>query len=580
VLAAGLIGALVWGSRRVPPSDANALATGTRVVAFALPPPTRGAFTQSVEWVPVAAAPNGEAIVYSAVAADRVQRLWLRSIHTADARPIEGSEGATSAFWSPDSRAVAFFAGAKLKRVDVGSSGAPMNICDVPEAIGKMGTWGADGQILFATVQGDGLMRVSASGGQAQVVLKPDASKGEVRVTWPHYLPDGRSFLYMVGSPDDRGAVMFSAADGQRRRIVDVKSSAQYVDPGYLLFVNDGSLVARRFDWTSGTLSGEVTRVADRVAHFRATGLAQFAASRNGLVVFQSHVDEGRIAIFDRSGRESGSLRPVGPGYQTLSLSSDGRRLLFDRLDPAVSALEAWMIDVDRSVETRITNDPRTDAFPTWGPGASMLFSVASGSSPRLFRRDLSTGKEEELSPRGLGLQQPTSVSPDGAWLLYRQRTDRGTFDLMVRRLADNQTVPFRATAADEVDGRFSPDGRLVAYVSDESGQPQIMLASFPAGPSITVSAGAATTPRWRRDGRELSFIAADGVLMVAPISGPPGAPEVGRAARLFTTRTLDGPWGAYEVAPDGRFYAIVRTQIAAQRPMTVILNWMTAGSR
>ena len=234
---------------------------------------------------------------------------------------------------------------------------------------------------------------------------------------------------------------------------------------------------------------------------------------------------------------------------------------------------EVYKARVERGVENRVTNDRRTDAFPLWGPAGTLIFSVARGSPPRLFRKELATGKEQELSPPGVGLQQPTSISPDGQLLLYGQRTPRGNSDVMLRRLADNSAVPFRESVADELDGRFSPDGRFVAYTSDESGRYEVVVAPLSSGPGTTVSIEGGRSPRWSTDGRELFFIALDGELMAAPIRTTPDL-LAGRPVRLFTTRTTDGPWGDYAVTPDGRFMAVVRTQIGSQQPMNVVVNW------
>ena len=547
-------------------------------VAFALPPPARGSFVQSVEWVASAVAPDGSAVAYSARAADGRSRLWLRRIQSAAAEPLEGTDGATSVFWSPDARSLAFFAAGKLKRVELGTRGTPITICDVPEVIGLMGTWG-QGRILFASVQGEALWSVPASGGAATEVRKPNKDHGERRLTWPVFLPDGRAYLYLSTFPDDSGDVMLATGDGEPRKVMDVKSNVQYVEPGYLVYVADGSLVARRFDPIAGTVSGDPIQVGDRVLYFKATGLGHFSTSRNGVVAYHPDEDESRVALFERSGREAARIRPVA-NYQQLSLAPDARRLLFDRIDPRTGTLDVWVLDLQRGVETRVTNEPRTDTFALWGPRDSVIFSVASGSAPRLFRRDLATGKDEELSPPGSGLQRPTSVSPDGEFVLYGQRTPRGNFDIMLRRLADNQTLPFRQSAADESDGQFSPDGRLVAYVTDETGRPEVVVAPFKSGIANTpVSIDSGHSPRWSADGRELFFIASDGELMAVPVRMAPSL-EVGPPVRLFTTRGPDGPWGAYQVTPNGQFLAVVRTQIASQQPMTVVMNWLGSNSR
>jgi Tol biopolymer transport system component len=578
VLTAGVVLALMWGTRRGPGASQQLIGRAPAVVAFPLIPPPGGAFTASVEWTAIAVSPDGSAIAYSARDAEGTVKLWLRRIDSLEARPAPGAEGATSMFWSPDGRSLAFFAGGKLKRLDVAGGAAPVVICDARDEIGQTGTWGADGRILFASVQGEALLAVDASGGAPTEIRKTDAS-GAQRLTWPTFLPDGRSYLYLASLRNDTGAVMFSPQGGEPRKVLDVRSNVQYVDPGYLLYAREGSLTARRFDPRTGSVTGDPILVSERVRYFRPTGLAHFAASTNGVIAYQHAEDQSRIATFDRTGRQLADVRTSGEYIQGLSLSSDWRRLLYERIDPRTSSLDIWVLELERGVETRVTNDPRTDAFPLWGPAGSVIFSVAAGSAPRLFRRDLNTGRERELSPHGGGLQRPTSVSPEGHLVLYAQRTARGNFDLMVRRLADNSTVPYRESAADESDGRFSPDGRLVAFVSDESGRPQVMVAPFPSGPATPVSIAGGRSPRWSPDGRALFFVAADGELMSAPVRVTT-ALDVGRPSRLFSTRTPEGPWSDFAVMPDGRFFAIVQTRLASQQPMNVIVNWPASLSR
>jgi serine/threonine-protein kinase len=249
--------ALVWGAYRSSERADFGTPSVRGTVAFPLPPPPRGAFTYTVEWAASAIAPDGSAIAYSARAPDGTVKLWLRRFDSTDARPLDGTDGATSMFWSPDGRSLAFFAAGKLKRLEAAAGGAPVTICDVREGIGQMGTWGADGRILFASVQGEALLEVAASGGTVTEVRKPTGTGGPHRLTWPIFLPDGRSYLYQAAYPDDSGVVMFSPRSGEPRSVMEVKSNVQYVDPGYLLFANDGSLVARRFDPVTGTVSGD-----------------------------------------------------------------------------------------------------------------------------------------------------------------------------------------------------------------------------------------------------------------------------------------------------------------------------------
>ena len=568
---------LAWSWRRPAVGGGATGSPGAAVVKFPLPPPSGGAFIQSVEWSPVAVSPDGQHIAYAARSADGRVRLWLRSLGAVEGRPIEGTEGGTSMFWSPDGKSVAFFAAAKLKRFEL-AGGAPVTICDVREGIGQTGTWGANGQIVFASVQGDALLSVSASGGNPAEIQKRNLAGGEGRLNWPTFLPDGRRLLYLRTALDGSASVMLLTLGGDSREVLNIKSNVQYVDPGYLLYASDATLVARRFDLSSGVVSGDPIVVGDRVNYFRTTGLAQFSASRTGVIAYQAHGDDSRLAMFDRTGRELAQVGASG-GYQYIRLSADERTLVFTRNDPRTSTFDIWTRDLNRGSETRLTTDPSTEVMPQWGPHGTLIYSAVRGSAPRLFRRILATGKDEELSPEGVGMQSATSVSPDGASFLYSQRTDRGNYDLLVRRLSDNATLPFRTSDASETDARFSPDGKLVAFVTDETGRNEVVIAPFPSGAATSVSAAGGTTPRWSANGRELLYVSADGELMAVPVR-PGQAAEIGNAVRLSGARARDGEWGEFEVMSDGRLLAAVRTRISSQQPLTVIVNWPASLSR
>jgi Tol biopolymer transport system component len=570
VTSASVLAALAvfaWGSAprgEVAPADAPIRSP----VALPLAPPPGGAFNQFVEWIHVAVSPDGRTIAYAARLPGDPPRLWLRDLGSITSRPLEGTDDVTSMFWSPDGRSLAFFAAGRLMRVDL-PGGAPVKISDVRRGIGQAGSWGANGQILFSSVQGEVLQRVDAHGGTPVDLLRPDSARGEIRLLWPSFLPDGRRFLYLAAQRDDSGMVMLGGPDREPREVLRVKSSVQYVDPGYLLYVNDSTLVARRFDPVTGELSGDPIAIADRVSYFRATGLAHFSASPAGVIAYQQSQNEARIASFDRSGREVRQLRPPG-GYQSFRLSPDGRRLVFDRTDPSLTTLDAWLLDLDRDTEIRLTSHPTAEAYPIWGPDETILYASVRGASPQLVRRSIRTGAEEALSPDDAGAHFPQDVSRDGQRLLYGRRLESGIVHLMMRRFSGQDAVIFRQSASD---GRFSPDGTYVAFVSSESGQPGIVIAPAAGGAATPVSTAGGRSPRWRQDGRELFYIGPGGELMAVPVRLQP-ALELGKPVQLFHARGRDGWWGTYEVAPDGQFFALVRTKIAAEQPLTVLVNW------
>ncbi len=542
-----------------------------RAIRFSIAPPPDGTFASSVEAPSFALSPDGFQIAY--VASDsKGRRLWLRPLSVLEARALPGTEGASSVYWSPDGRSIAFFAQGKLKRLDP-SGGAPVALCDVSSGIGLTGSWGG-GEILFASVQGGAISRVSASGGPPAEVIRADAARGEWRVVWPTFLPDGRRFLYLSMLRDGEGRLMLAEPGKSPRVIMPLTSMAQYVDPGYLLFVRDGVLLAQRFDHVRGSLRGEPFSVAGHVRYFLSTGWGSFAASSSGgALAYQSNENVSRMVWFDRTGRELGTASQAG-NLLSVAIAPDGRRVLFDSARPEIGTYDVWAFDVERGVETRITSDPDTEVFPVWlHGGGSVVYSAVRGSSPRLFRRDLATGKEEALLPAG-PFEMASDVSPDGKTLLYQQRTEGSPFAVWAASLsgpanpAPVQQGPFVNAGA-----RFSPDGRFIAFLSNESGSPEVYVSPFPGpGERLRVSAGGAQLMRWSRSG-EILYVSPDRRVMSVSVRTAPSL-VAGSPTPLFT---IPGkrPWINFDVTPDGgKLLAIVPDVVADELPLTVVVNW------
>ena len=299
ILAAGVPLVSMWrGPAASPPPP----------VVFEVPPIGGLWFGMTPERVPFAISPDGSILALIAVADGASYKIWLRTMASGVTVPLDGTEGAASLFWSPDSRSIGFFVKGKLKTI-AASGGTAATICDVREGIGLSGSWGADGVIVFASVEGEAIMRVSTAGGAATVVRRPDLAAGETRVFWPAFLPDGRRYLYNSRRTDERGRVMLAEPDREPRIVLDAPSPAAYVRPGYLVVVQDGTLVARRFDLDRGTVTGDAVPIAEQVNFFGATGRAQYSASASGVIVYSRWTDLFRLAWFDRSGRDAGELR-------------------------------------------------------------------------------------------------------------------------------------------------------------------------------------------------------------------------------------------------------------------------------
>jgi Tol biopolymer transport system component len=548
-------------------------------VRFSVWPPQGSMFFHNVSTTFLAVSPDGSQLAFSAFAPPGRPQIWLRPISGLDARVVPGTEGAISAFWSPDGGSLGFFAGGQLKRIDL-PGGSAVPLCDVP-AISAFGTWGSDGTILFATFVGDAIFSVSSAGGTPEAIVTPDPSRGE-RVVWPSFLPDGRRFLYLSQRPNSTGQLMLGARGRVPRLIVPAVSNVQWVDPDYLVFAQEGVLVAQRFDQASERIVGAPISIAEPVDRFLTSGLAMFSTSRTGTIAYDSYANVARLVWVDRTGKEVGTVGASGD-YLTVRLSPDGGTVLFDRTKPGIGTWDLWSIDLVRGVETRLTSDPGSEAFPVWMPdGRSILFADESHSNKtlNLARKRLDTGIEDQLLPIGTQQRRPIDVSPDGHTLLFTERTARGALNLFTLPLAGPATPsPLFGSRFNEADPRFSPDGRAMSFISNESGQFEVYVAPFPStGGKTLVSAGINAGSaqqggaRWSHDGRELFYVSADRRLMALPVRTTP-TPEVGTPVPLFT---LQGrAWEDFAVSADGkRFLAVVPQAFAGEQPLTVILNW------
>ena len=559
VAAVAIVG--LWPSRVPAPAVA--------VTRFPLPPPSGNDFLESAEVPSLAVSPDGSRIAFAAFDASGVLRLWMRDVAALDATAIPGTDGGSSMFWAPDGRSLAFIAGDKLKRLDLGG-GSPVTICDVRPGIEFSGTWGRDGQLLFASVEGEAIFRVAASGGVPTVWLKPDIARGEARFNSPSYLPDGRRFLFLQRRKDGSGQLMLAEPGTPPRPVMPLQSNAQYVEPGYLVFAADGALVGRRFDLARGEVTGDPFSIAPSVWYFLSTTVGRFAASLNGTLVYQSHHNEQRLVWFDRTGKELGALGERGE-YKNPRLSPDERRVAFDRM--LNGAYDVWAMDLDRQAETRLTLTPSSEGAGPWTPdGRTLFFNADRGAPPQIFRKNLATGAEEPALPASKGFQEPSDISPDGQTLLYLDRTVKGN-DIWMWPL-DGSRAPSLVVQSpfDEEEVRFSPDGRFFSFVSNESGRYEVYVSPFPAiGEKKRISTGGGYNPRWDRHGGGLVYEVING-LMAVPVRTTPSL-HVGTPVRLFEF-AAGRPWRSFDVSSQGRFLAVVSESRSSRQPFTVVVNW------
>ena len=559
--------------RPTPPPAGTA-----RAIRFSVAPPEGTAFAGWTEATTFALSPDGSTLAFVATGA-KGRQLYLRPLSSLEATPLEGTEGALSAFWSPDGKSLGFFADRKLKRLDFGS-GSPVPICDVRPGAGITGTWGRDGQILFASVEGEAVYRISTAGGEPVRERERQPQADINRVCWPSFLPDGRRYLYLTRRADQSYRIM-TAERGQPGREVRASDSfAHYVAPGYIVFAKEGTLLAQRFDPEAGQVSGEAFAIAGPVQSFATVGWAAFAASPNGALAFASPGDRARLSWFDRTGRPAPMESMASMLW--IRFSPDGRRALFNRPDPHTGNLDIWALDVARGTESRVTSDPDTETGGLLLPDGSLIYSEPRGASPQIFRRDLGTGKTNAVTAEG-SFQLAQDVTPDGRTLVFAERVGYGAWDMFSIPLSGGAATPLLFTPFDESELRLSPDGRFAAFASNGSGRNEVYVAPFPRlSEKIRVSLEGARGPRWGRDGGALYYLTADRKLVAVAVRTEASL-QLGTPRTLFPVPGKYG-WASYDVAPDGRFLAIVPEALSSEQPLTVVVNWpserpLSAGS-
>jgi Tol biopolymer transport system component len=494
----------------------------------------------------------------------------VRPLSAFAATPIAGTEGANSILWSPDGRSLAFFTRDKLKRVEV-AGGAPVPICDIPAGGGKAGTWGRS-DILFAAIQGAALYRVPASGGQPVIEMKADPGHVASRLAWPWFLPDGERYLYIERAVDGQGSLMLAEPGKAPRSIASIASFFQCLEPGFLVYSREGTLVAQRFDWKSARLSGDPVSVAERVRYFYSTASAGFAA-RAGTIAYLSQPDASRLAWFDRGGREVARLGASGT-YLDVTLAADGKRLLFDRARPGLETYHVWSYDLERGVEAPVTSGLDTEVYPRLlADGKSMIFSAVRGTPPLLRRRDLATGQETPLTEGRRAFQMAQDVSPDGRSLVFTERTETGNFDIWsLAQDGSAKPVALLQSSFDKRNVRFSPDGRFIAFISNEAGRAEAYVMPFPGpGEKVRVSEGGAQLLRWGRDGA-LYYLSGEMRFVTVPVRTSPVL-QVGAPKTLFTVG--ERGWVDFDVSADAqKILAIVPEIVGDESPLNVLVNW------
>jgi len=558
-------------------------------VRFTLFPPEKwslagtGAVTTGAT-APVNISPDGQQVAFVAVSDEGKTLLWVRSLDTLTAVSLAGTEGASAPFWSPDSRSLGFFAGGKLKKLDL-AGGPPVTLCDAPDNRG--GTWNRDGLIVFAPTNTSALQKVPASGGApAPATVLGQGELGHIR---PSFLPDGRHFLYSSIAPHQGlgGPIYQGSLDSANRKaLFNANSANALYSQGYLVFLRETTLVAQPFDARRLELTGDAFPIVERIRTSASTQpYGYFSVSENGALAYQTGAEtaNSQLLWFDRTGKQIGALGDPA-AYSALELSPDGKRASVNIPDEAGKGRDIWLYDLPRGLRTRFTFGPADVSGSVWSPdGSRIVYSSRRKGSFDLYQKASSGAGSEEMLLESSVDKYPASWSPDGRFVLYESLSSSRTADLFVLPLTgDRKPFPLLQTQFGGTDdGRISPDGRWVAYRSNESGRSEIYVAPFPApGGKWQLSTAGGYFPRWRHDGSEIFYLTPDNKLMAASVNGKGTGFEVGAVNPLFATHIATLGSYQYDVSADGqRFLINTSPEQATSSPITVVLNW-TAGSK
>jgi eukaryotic-like serine/threonine-protein kinase len=498
--------------------------------------------------------------------------LFVRQMNALDATALPGTTNAVAPFFSPDGSWVAFFANGQLQKVAL-SGGMPITLCEAQVGLG--GSWGADDLIVFASNTGSGLSTVSAYGGRPQRVTNLDTTKGEFSHRWPEWLPGGESVIYTVGTLgtwNQAEVVAQSLTTGERSVLVQGATNPHYLPTGHLVYAHDGRILAVPFDPRRLRVTGAPAPVLENVLQ-SADGAAQFGVSNAGLAAYVSGEfasGQGRLVSVTRDGAAMPLAAPTGP-YGSPRVSANGRTLLVAMETPAS---DLWIYDLRSGSLSQLTYDAGATS-PLWTPDGRAVFSSAKNGPLNLFISDVSRQGPLQRLASSENVQIPGSWSSDGSLLAFVERRSGTGRDVFLLPRGSRVARPLLVSAADESAPRFSPNGRWLAYVSNQTGQNEIYLRTASGDePGQRVSSAGGTEPVWASDGSELFYREGDKMMSVALPSGStrPAQPRFLFDGE-FTRGTMDSP--NYDVMPDGRFVMVQRSrQESAQPTLHVLVNW------
>jgi eukaryotic-like serine/threonine-protein kinase len=549
-------------------------------IRFSVSPPEGESFDS------IAVSPDGRRVAFVAEARGK-RLLWVRPLYALTAQPLAGTEDAFHPFWSPDGHSIGFFTGSEIKKVDL-SGGLAQTLCETTAWRGAGGSWSREGVIIIGKT--DGLFRVAATGGAVSTLAQPDQARQETGYRWPFFLPDGRHFVFCVESlqPENRGIYLGSLDQGRLQRLAPDISNVAWAasaEGGYLLFLRGGALMAQPFDADKLMLTGEPVRIAEKVRTDQLFGRGFFSVSENGVLVYDSNIgnQNSQLVWLDRTGKQLGVAAPLG-SYNRFRLSPNDRRIVLEQYDARTGSNEIWVRDLPRSVTSRFTDNPADDEDPIWSPdGSRIVWRSNRGGIYDLYQKSAGGMGQDELLLHSGTPSSPGFWSADGRFIVYLPFDLKTGNDVWVLPLeGDRKPYPLLQSRYYETNPRPSPDGRWLAYTSNESGRLEVHVTTFPSpGAKWQISTDGGAQPYWRRDGKELYYVAANNRLMAVAVQGGAASKagfEAGVPQPLFEMRLpfiLGTSVDFYYAAADGQRF-LVNTPVgeATAAPLVVVVNW------
>ena len=528
-----------------------------------------------------AISPDGRTLAFLAADTSGTGRIWLRPIGSLATQPLAGTDNASLPFWSPDSRYLGFFADGKLKKIAV-ADGSPEVICDAPD--GRGGTWSKDGVILLAPVAAGGLLRVSADGGEPVEIMRPDSSRHETGLRFPRFLPDGKHFLF-VSLPARRGnhdVFVGTLGSAGRESLLVSAATPVYAEPGYLILVRNGRLMAQRFDAARLKLFGEAMPLGEAPPPSGTNSAPAVSASGNGILAHPAAgLPNTQLVWLDRAGRPQGTLALPPGRYSDLSLSPDGQRMIVSR-QSSPTERDLWVVEISRAAATRFTFTPSPQiGNASWSPDGQWVAYNTNRGGPRDIYRKLASGagEEEPLLVGGAPFKSVSQWSWDGRFLLFEQPDPVTGWDVWLLPMeGERKPTPILKTRFNETSGQVSPDGHWISYSSDESGRNEVYVQSFPTpGSKYQVTTSGGYFGAWSRDGKEMVIGGLDGTILSADV-------QTGASFKAGTPRVLFKPrqdtiWWT-QTSDNQRFIQAVPVGAAAPNSITLVINWMAGLTR